>query len=331
MITQNDLSFHTPSDCPYDWAETYYFDILIPEAGLRGFVYFVFRAGVGAVASEVHFTDARSLLPHDSRYVDVQNHLPIPARLDSFSLPNGASLEARSPTEYRVDYVGVDDTEVHLEYQGLMEPYDIHDPAIDPLAQETAEAAIAHSGFGTAYANHFDLSCRVTGEVTVRGERHHVDTLAVMDHSWGPRPERGMAPMTWVNANIDGLLMHGIWKFTPGEPGAEHEFAHGYAVVDGQVHGGIAGAMHVERDGLTTRSYAMTITGADGTDHSVTGTPVASQLWMSYACCPAVVAMVEWRTDDGRIGYGTAMESLPVDRFSGSDLLVRLGQTRAAG
>ncbi|WP_026911080.1 DUF7064 domain-containing protein [Patulibacter minatonensis] len=331
MITNDDTRFHTPDDVAHDWAETYYFDILIPEAGLHGFVYFVMRAGVGAAVCDVQFVDRNSASPHAARYVDVQHHLPLPERLESFSLPNGASLEARSATEYRVDYVGVDDTEVHLDYTGLMVPYDIHDPEIDPLAPPLREDAIKNSGFGTAYANHFDLASRATGHVIVRGQRYEVDAPVTMDHSWGPRPERAMAPMTWINANFeDGLLMHGIWKFTPGEPGTEHEFAHGYAVVDGTTHGGVGGSMRVERDGLLGRTFEMTIQDRDGTDHHITGAPVTNQIWFAYGCCPAAVAMVEWRTGDGRVGYGTSMESFPLDRFTGGNLPAAIALTHEA-
>lgn len=181
MITDRDLQFHTPADVAHDWAETYYFDIAVPAAGLHGFVYFVFRAGVGAVQCDIQFWDTCSANPFDAIYVDAQNHLPLPERMDDFSLPNGVSVKAVSPTAYRVDYVGLDDTEIHLDYTGLSIPYDIHDPEIDPLAQAGA-AATEHSGFGVSYASHFDLATRVTGHVVVRGERHEVDAMGTMDH-----------------------------------------------------------------------------------------------------------------------------------------------------
>lgn len=324
MITDADLQFHTPADVTHDWAETYYFDILIPEAGVHGFVYFVFRAGVGAVACDVQFWDACSTAPHDALYIDIQNHLPLPERMDSFTLPNGVSLQAKSPTEYRVDYVGVDNTEVHLDYTGLSIPYDIHDPDIDPLAHGDADAQVANSGFGTAYASHFDLPARATGYVVVRGTRYEVDAPVTMDHSWGPRPERGMPSMTWINANFDNLQIHGIWKFTPGPAGSEHQFAHGYANDGGVLHGGVGGSMRVERDGVLGTDVEMTIALADGTERRVTGRPVANQIWYAYGCCPAAVGMIEWRTDDGRVGYGTSMESYPLDGYTGGVLRDRL-------
>jgi hypothetical protein len=318
MITQADIEFHTPSDVAHDWAETYFFDIFVPEANLHGFVYFVFRAGVGAVVCDVEFYDRVSANPFDARYIDLQNHLPIPERLSSFSLPNGASLAVSSPTSYRVDYVGIDETEVHLDVNGIMDPYDIHDPDIDPLAQVDPQAAVEHSGFGTAYASHFDLTCRVVGSVRVRGQEHAVDCVATMDHSWGPRPERRMNMMAYMNAHFDDLVLQSIWSFDRhGAPGAQHAFKHGYALVDGRTRGGTAGSLLVARDGLLATHLELTLTDVDGVTHRVSGTPVNNHIWMSYGCCPTATGMVDWVTEDGRRGIGTIMEAYPLDLVTG--------------
>ena len=51
-----------------------------------------------------------------------------------------------------------------LDFTSLMTPYDIHDPAMDPMATADPTLAIANSGFGSAYASHFDMSVRARGE-----------------------------------------------------------------------------------------------------------------------------------------------------------------------
>lgn len=58
-----------------------------------------------------------------------------------------------------------------------------------------------------------------------------------------------MNPMGWINAHFDDLQLHGIWKFTPGTPGEDHVFAHGFAIVDGDLHGGTGGSVRAERAG----------------------------------------------------------------------------------
>ncbi len=82
-----------------------------------------------------------------------------------------------------------------------MLPFDIHDPALDPMcASGTAAGKFA---WGTAYNGHFDQSGHVTGEVRVRGKRYAIDCVSTMDHSWGPRPERGKPNMSWLHAHVD--------------------------------------------------------------------------------------------------------------------------------
>jgi hypothetical protein len=319
MITAGDVEFHTPDPVPDDWAETYFFDLFVPEAGLHGWVYLVARPAAGAVVCDVEFVDRISPRPFDARYIDLQHHIPIPDRWSAFRLPNGLSFAAASPTRYRIDYVGVDDTEIHVDVTGLMQPYDIHDPAIDPMAKERPADQVAHTGFGSAYANHFDLTVRSVGTVRVRGEEHPVDCVGTMDHSWGPRPERGMSQMSYVNAHFeDGSVVQTIWAFERDRPaGEQHVFTHGYAIEGGTVHGGIAGRLTVERDDLLATSLDLRMTDVRGIEHRIAGTPVNNHVWTPYGCCPTGMAMLDWRTEDGRRGVGTSMESNPLDKITG--------------
>lgn len=319
MINDHDIEFHTPETIPADWAETYFFDLFVPEAGLHGWVYLVARPAAGAIVCDVEFIDRISPRPFDARYLDLQHHIPIPERWESFALPNGLTFEATSPTSYRLDYVGFDDTEIHVDVAGLMVPYDIHDPAIDPMAKETPADQVAHTGFGSAYANHFDLTVRTTGTVRVRGEEHAIDCVSTMDHSWGPRPERGMSQMSYINAHFpDGHVVQTIWAFERDRPaGEQHVFTHGYVLEGGETIGGIAGSLTVERDDLLATSLDLRMTDVRGTEHRITGTPINNHVWTPYGCCPTGMAMLDWVTPDGRHGVGTSMESNPLDKIAG--------------
>ncbi len=205
----------------------------------------VFRAGSGAMLCDIEFIDRKSANMFDARYIDIQNHLNIPDKLEAFSLPNGLTFSATSPEHYRVDYIGVDDTEIHLDFDGIHQPYDIHDPDIDPMARASTSDAIEHSGFGSAYSSHFDLTMRARGKIKVRGQAYDVDCLATNDHSWGPRPERGMRMMGYMNAHFDDdYVVQTIWEFDAARPdGEQHIFKHGYAIVDGKLRGGIAATL----------------------------------------------------------------------------------------
>ena len=146
MIKASDVAFHTPVPTPYDWAETNYFSYYIPEANITASVYVIARPGVGACVVDVMAIDKIGRLGLEALYIDFQQHLPMPEKLENFSLPNGLSLStSNAPRDYRLDYVGVNGTEMHLDIKGLHEPYDIHDPEMDPRAPRDRNRAFFHS------------------------------------------------------------------------------------------------------------------------------------------------------------------------------------------
>lgn len=326
MITRNDMEFHRSDDMDHSWAETTYFDVHLPERGIHAWVYLVFRTGVGVVVSDVGVVDRRCDSLLDATYLDLQNHVPIPERMSRFTLPTGLSLDATSgPRDYRVDYVGDQDTELHLDVRGLMEPYDIHDPTMDPLAAADAGAAVENSGFGAAYKAHFDLTCRVTGTLRVRGTDYDVDCVTSMDHSWGPRAERGMRSFCWMNANFDGpagseYALQASLSFDPlADPARPHVLKHGYAMVDGKVRGAVSGSLEVVRDRFFMDRAELTLVDVDGREHHATGRPLTRHTWLPYSLCMTPLQMLRWESA-GRTGHGTVMESWPLDTCAGRGL-----------
>lgn len=325
MITEENLQFQTPDDVNHQWGETFWLGLYVPEANIYGWVYLVFRAGSGAVMCDVEFVDRCSREMFDARYIDIQNHLVIPKDLRSFSLANGLVFRSESPRRWRLDYAGVHDTEIHVDLEGIHEPYDIHDPDIDPMARADRHQAVEHSGFGTAYAGHFDLTTRVTGTIKVRGAKHAVNCLATQDHSWGPRPERGMRPMSYVNSHFQGedgdYVVQAIWDFDPSRPdGQQHVFKHGYVVQGGKLLGATAGTLTVHHKGLFPERLEMTVTDLTGETHELTGHPSAFNNWVPYGCTPTGHAMIRWTTSTGLKGVGTSMEAYPLDTVTGDFL-----------
>lgn len=331
MIIQDDIGFHTPSNVDFQWAETYWLGFYVPEENIYGWIYMVFRAGTGAMMCDVEFIDRKSANMHDALYIDIQNHLPIPERLDNFSLPNGLKFSAESPERYRVDYVGVSDTEIHLDFTGIHLPYDIHDPEIDPMARASTAEAVEHSGFGSAYASHFDLTMRAKGTIKVRGKAYDVDCLATNDHSWGPRPERGMRMMGYMNAHFgDDYVVQTIWEFDAARPdGEQHIFKHGYAIVDGKLRGGIAASLKVTHGGIFPKLIELSFTDVEGQVHALTGTPLAYCQWVPYGCCPTGHSMVSWEAEGRTGGIGTLMEAYPLDTSTGGYLNDDIAKTLA--
>lgn len=323
MIKDQDTAYHTPDNVQYDWAETHYFYCYVPEEKLMAWVYFIARPGVGAMVVDVQFVGDMSTNPLDALYTDIQQHLPLPKRLEEFSLPNGLTYKAKNIRDYRLDYQGVDDTEIHVDVFGLMEPYDIHDSAMDPMAKEDKETSAKSSGFGSAYANHFDMTCRVKGKIKVRGKSYDVDCVSTMDHSWGPRPERGMSPMAWINAHFgEDYALQGIWSYEPREvPEQQFTFAHGYALVNGQVKGCKEGSLVVTRNKFDRFgvAFSLKMVDIDGNTHEAFGSPLSQSQWAPYSCTYVPMVFIRWQSGN-RVGYGASQENNPLDRETGSRL-----------
>ena len=316
MIRAEDVRFHTPPNVPYDWAETNFFSVYVPHVNVAAWVYTIARPGVGAFMASVEAIDRIADQSIDAIYVDMQQHLPMPARLDDYTLPNGLSVKTENePRDYRVRYTGVDDTSLDWHVKGLMEPFDIHDPAMDPLASPDPRA----TGFGAAYANHFDMTTHVTGSLRIRGKEFEVDCVTLMDHSWGPRNERLLGNMAWINACFgEDYSVQAILAFDPLASGWDQfTLAHGYALVAGEVCGLTSGRLRAVRRGGYPVSYEMHVTDVRHREHVLVGTPVAQHPWSCYSNSHAKLSMVRWFAD-GREGYGQAQENWAMDRLTGA-------------
>jgi hypothetical protein len=324
MFTNQDVGYHTPANVAQDWAETSFFYFYVPEARVMASVYFVARAGVGVMMSDIQIMGELSMHPLDSWYVDTQQHQRLPPRFDKFSLSSGLSFEARSIREYRIDYVGINDTEIHVDVRGVMEPYDINDPSMDPMAVADPHANPDSTGFGTAYSAHFDMACRVTGTLRVRGRKFAVDCVAQMDHSWGKRAEREMKPMLWMNAHFgEDYVVHAICGYDPlAAPAEQYVFRHGYALVDGKVRGAVNCkllAYHMNRFAL---GYEWELTDIDGRVHKLFGSPAAMQIWAPYSNVWVPNVFIRWQCGD-RVGWGNSAENNPLTVYAGGRLAHR--------
>src|SRR5690606_28030859 len=146
--------------------------------------------------NDIRFHGCVSASEFELLYCDAQFHLPAPERFSHIHGPNGLSVKAvNPPRDYRIDYVGFDDTEIHVDMIGIMNPFDIHDSEQNPLAGKTPEEQLARTSMGSGYMGHYDMHVRTKGTVKVRGREYKVDVVDRMNHSWGPRPEKDIPPM----------------------------------------------------------------------------------------------------------------------------------------
>jgi hypothetical protein len=313
MITAADLEYHTPPNANYKWAETYIFPIAIPEEHLLVMVYVAARPVLGVMLNEIYFfgslTDNRAEL----LYVDSQVHLPAPERFSNIDSPSGLKIRSvKPPREFRIDYVGYDNTEIHVDWIGIMDPFDVHDPAHTPHAVGTEEEKIAKSGLSKAWKGHFDMTGRVTGVVKVRGKEYKVNSLERMDHSWGERGELELPPMDSISAQFDeNLAFHLITHVDLDAPnGQDQKLAHGYVLENGLQYGVMELDITSTRLGSTITSMQLKVTDVRGKIYKLSAMADVGAPWNIYATT-CYTALMRWLLGD-RVGYGVVMEVLPI-------------------
>lgn len=314
MITARDLEYHAPPDADHRWAETYFLPIPVPDEHLLVVVYVVVRPTVGVMVNDVVAYGALVDNRAELLYADVQQHLPAPERFSDIDSPSGLRVEAVDPPRgYRIDYVGYDETEIHVDWTGIMDPFDIHDPDHSPKAAATVEEKHAGSGLGKAWSGHFDMTGRVTGTVTVRGEEFQVDAIERMDHSWGPRDEIDIPAMDSISAHFgEELAMHVISHLDLDAPiGSDQTLAHGYVIEDGEVYGVVELEMRTSRAGIIIASMDMKVTDVRGKVFDFHAVADVGGPWIAYTSHLTWNSMMRWALGD-RVGHGVVNENIPL-------------------
>jgi hypothetical protein len=309
MIEARDCDFHAvPPEHRETFAESNYFPFHIPAAGLSGCVYTIFRPGLGVCMSDVTIFDRRADHWEGLAYTDNQQHIPCPSSLTDYSLRNGLHVRAVAPPrEYRIDYVGIDDTELHFDFRGAMRPQDFNDPEQDPLTRAKGSGT---GSWDEAFNGHFDMTGRVTGKLRLRGVDHPIDCLATMDHSWGPRVERDNGSAVVVQADFgDGLAIHAMAAFDPRRSDAIGPVLHGYVLRDGVVRGLVAGSGSVQRTGLRADAITVTLEDEDGRAYALAGRMRNWAPWAPYSSVIYYSGLAEWQMG-AQTGHGPYQEIL---------------------
>ena len=313
MITAQDVEFHTPPGANHKWCETYIFPIAVPEENILVMVYVAARPVLGVMLNDIYvfgtLTDNRA----DLLYIDSQVHLPAPKSFSDIDSPSGLKIKATEPPrKFRIDYVGFDDTEIHVDWHGIMEPFDVHDLKHTPHATGTHDEKMAKSGLAKAWNGHFDMTGRVSGTVTVRGREYKVDSLERMDHSWGERGEHDLPPMDSISAQFDeNLAFHIITHVDLEAPaGRDQKLAHGYVLENGKQYGVQELEISSVRLGVSVVAMQMKVTDVRGSVFNLQSTANVGAPWTIYATT-CYTALMRWTLGE-RTGYGVVMEVLPI-------------------
>lgn len=312
MIKDEDVEFHETDRNEPTWAETNYFGFFNAEARLNVGVYGLFRPNLGIVGSTICINSGFANAPWEADFVDLRASLPQPESLRHYKLLNGLEVECTRPNmDWKIKYDDREGTLIDVEYKAIMLPFDIQDPGMDPMkAKAIAEAQKAGNfAWGTAYNGHFDQSGEVKGRVVVRGKEFPIDCVSTMDHSWGPRPERGAPNMSWLHAHFSkDLAIHAIFSFDPSRNGTDLALTHGYVAEKGEIYG------LKEGTGVTARRierYADTVelrlVDKDDREWRLTGKGLTTFPWMCWPNMIAFNVLAEWQCN-GMTGHGEVMD-----------------------
>src|SRR5215213_9164721 len=227
-----DDSPHQPSDNHYE-TETYWFSFFVPERAIGGWLYASTRANVGVTAGGAWMWDDGGVAPWDLPFYENFSHLKLPRETSpgQVEFPTGMSVAVVEPgMSYDLVYDDRDRFRANLRFDGLEQPVPLRAGA-PPYPR----------------ASHYDQTGRVTGTLSLDGERIEVDCYAMRDRSWGPRNERGYRRVgyTWAASPELSLLTY----TAPGDGDRDEEQVHsGYLRRGDQVAQITGGRRRVQRD-----------------------------------------------------------------------------------
>ena len=168
-------TFHLPPDDVFAF-ESYWFSFFVPERKLMVYVYPWFRptlgiAGGGVLAWDDRGETAWNIVHCDYEFQTPARNLDACVQGTTLTLPQGVTIDVLEPLKsYR------------LRYDRRDFSFDVTFTAI-----HDANIATASIGGSQLFAGRIDQCGKVTGELTIAGERIAIDCLSMRDRSWGTR------------------------------------------------------------------------------------------------------------------------------------------------
>jgi hypothetical protein len=183
--------------------------------------------------------------------------------------------------------------QIHLEWDGTSEAVSYQGHPDGPLPRAVAWG-------------HYEQTCRVTGDLTVGGDRLRFDGFGQRDHSWGFRHWAGLHQWHWVTGFLADGRGFNLFEVQQGERDA--------TTVNGYVQGADGTDYVVAADRDLVRSddggaerFRLTLTLAGGGSLTLTGERAGGSVPVRPADDQTVVVHetpIRLRADDGATGYG---------------------------
>lgn len=297
--------------------ETYWFNFVQPEQALVGEVYLWVHSNLRSCTAGVWIWQGEKRHHLLCEHFNVQHYLPYPS-------VDGQTL--------RVPQIGLTITvheplrKIEVEYQHAASGTQLrlmNDALLPPVMR--------------ANNAHFEQPMRVCGEVRLGGRSYAIDCCTMRDRSWGqPRMEdaQSIPPLCWgVPVSVDGALALNFSGCDDPQRGVEWQGAYSgvekLTLLDGWIYRDQRLRRLRRMSKQTTRDpkhwmrplrIDCELEDVDGGKHGLTGTLLAAVPWQPWSNMYTHWCHMRWQFDDGRIGYGDALEVFGPDyvrRFCG--------------
>lgn len=304
LLGPEDDDFHAPDD--HRWFhETSWWWFYETERKLGGWIYNWVRPNIGTTGGGCWIWDDSGFLHYEVPFYACYSNLELPHERDlrDFAYPSGASQRVIEPLQkYQLGFRDRDIIEVDLTFDAVVPPW-VVEAAGDP-----------------PQAHHLDQVGRVTGTLTLHGERIDIDCHAIRDRSWSPRSERwkdghvGYCNAMSVDAGVGFLAMSA--SAVRGE--LKNRVRSGYFLKDGRRARVVDGTREIDRHPEHGHMQQIRIDAedsdgrrfvAEGTGLNVMAIPIPGVHAIVWTC------LIDWRID-GVQAWGEDQEAWAIHEWS---------------
>lgn len=319
-VDPNDHYLHETNGDAW-WNESTFMSFRIPERGLMVMLYHYFRpnqntAVGGPMVWDESGTDMSTVLHYGWDW-----HMPIPegSELYGCKLPNGLTLETIEPQKQtRYSYTGRD-CEIDIVYTAAREPYYAKSRGnkLQPGFSDFVMPVPGHISTG-----HYEQYGYANGRIVINGEEIDVvDSVVILDRSWGPRvvlsnmERRRVAYASAMVSPDHAFHVYGVnTELGDDDPveGVDDQLVGGYYVKDGKLGDIVGGTRRcLERADNDGRALVERIEAEDslGRTFVAEGRISSSLRWHGlYGDFMSFVCLAEWSFDGEEAVAGEIQE-----------------------